>query len=78
MALRNAFEGLAVESKQDTIIEKIDKLAKIQFIGNVTTTKSVLGDVTTFVKTGLTNTSGIDTQTITINKATGITTKEWS
>lgn len=40
---------------------------------DITITKTVVGNVITFVKT-----DGVKTQTITINKDTGITTKVWS
>lgn len=71
MALINPFGELALDST-------VQKLVKIMFIGDVEITKTVDGNVTTFVKTGATNTTGIDTQTITIDKDTGITTKVWS
>lgn len=64
-------------SKLDGIANNTNKLLKIQFIGDVTITPSEDSTNKYYIKTGVTN-SEYTTQTITINKTTKVTTKEWS
>ena len=79
--------GASTEVKQDSIISSLGnfateatlaKLNKTMFTGDVTITKTVASPLTTFVKTGTTNITGITTQTIIINSTTGGITKTWT
>lgn len=70
-ALDFQIEGIATE-------ETLAKTVKTMFIGDVTITPSSDATNDYYVKTGTTNTTGITTQTITINKTTGIIEKRWS
>ena len=54
-----------------------DTSGKTQFTGDVSISKSVVGNVTTYTKTGVTN-DGHTTQTITLNSSTGAITKAWT
>ncbi len=65
-----ATEGIATEAT-------LAKTVKTMFTGNVSITKTVASPLTTFVKTGTTNTA-FNTQTIVINSTTGGITKVWS
>jgi hypothetical protein len=54
------------------------KLVKVQFTDDVSIAKTVLGDVTTFVKSGTTNNVSFNTQTIIIDNGANTITKTWS
>lgn len=64
-------EGFATENT-------LNKLVETKFVGNKTTTPTEDATNKYYTQVGTTNTTGITTKTITINKTTGVITEEWS